>query len=177
MTTSKRLPLCIAGGAAVAALAVTGGIVLSSQSNAAKPAGGATPAAGTTVQTRTTGLGRILVDGSGRTVYLFAKDPTNQPTCTGACATYWPPVLANGTAQAGGGASAADLTTIAPGGHQQLSYAGHPLYYFIGDHKAGDTTGQGLDQFGARWYALTPAGSAVTQSADSSAGADGTGGY
>jgi predicted lipoprotein with Yx(FWY)xxD motif len=176
MPTRKRLPLYLAGGAAVSALAVTGGLIASAQSGAAKPATGPSAAAATTVQTRTTGLGPILVDGQGRTLYLFAKDTGDQPSCTGTCAGYWPPVPANGAVHAGGGASATDLGMIAEsGGGEQLSYAGHPLYYFVGDHKAGDTTGQALNQFGGLWYALTPTGTAVTQSASNTGG--GTSGF
>ena len=70
--------------------------------------------------------------------------------CTSSRTSYWPPVPANAVVHAGGGASAADLSSIpAPSGGRQLSYAGHPLYYFIGDHHTGDTNGQALDQFGA----------------------------
>lgn len=175
MQTSKRLPLYLAGGAAVTALAIGGGII-ASESGAAKPAANRSAASGVTVQTRNTGLGNILVDGKGRTVYLFTKDMGNSVNCTGACLSYWPAVPANADLQVGGGASATDLTTITtPGGGHQLSYAGHPLYYFVGDHKAGDTSGQALDQFGGPWYALAPNGSAVTQSASN--GGSGGGGY
>jgi predicted lipoprotein with Yx(FWY)xxD motif len=178
MRTTKRLPFYIAGGAAVSAAAIAGGIVAGTHSNAAKPAA-STGVTTTTVQTRNTNLGQVLVDGKGRTLYLFAKDPNGQATCTGDCVQYWPPVLAKGALQAGSGASATDLGTVAaPDGGRQVSYAGHPLYYFIGDRHAGDSDGQALDQFGARWYALTPAGTADTNSAsDAGSGGGGVGGY
>ena len=176
MRTSTRLPLYLAGGAAAIALAIGGGIV-ASQSGGGKPAANSSPVSGATVQTRNTGLGNILVDSKGRTVYLFTKDMGNSATCTGTCLSYWPPVQANGNLQVGGGASATQLATITtPGGGHQLSYAGHPLYYFVGDHKAGDTSGEALDQFGGLWYALAPNGSAVTQ-ATANAGNGGGGGY
>lgn len=161
---SKRLPFYVAGGAAISALAVAAGL-LATDSGAASSSG-REAAATTTIQTRTTGLGQIVVDGRGRTVYLFAKDTGDRSSCTGACASFWPPVPAGRVVHAGGGASAAELARItAPGGGQQLSYAGHPLYYFIGDHHAGDTNGQALNQFGATWYTLSPAGGPVTQTA------------
>jgi predicted lipoprotein with Yx(FWY)xxD motif len=163
MPTSKRLPLYIAGGAAVSALAVTGGILAA---NSGGSGGAPAAAASSSVATSNTGLGQILVDGKGRTVYLFEKDTGPATTCTGSCTTYWPPVPANGTVQAKGQASTTEIGSITtPGGGRQLSYAGHPLYYFIGDKKAGDTKGQALDQFGALWYALDAGGNAVTQAA------------
>lgn len=166
MPTSRRLPFYIAGGAAVSALAVTGGILAANSGGS----GGGTPAAAasSSVATSNTGLGQILVDGKGRTVYLFEKDTGPTSTCTGSCTQYWPPVPANGTVQATGQASAAEVGSIAEaGGGRQLSYAGHPLYYFVGDKHTGDTKGQALDQFGALWYALDAGGNAVTQTASS----------
>jgi secreted repeat protein with Y-X4-D motif len=65
--------------------------------------------------------------------------------------------------QAKGGVVAADIGTVAgPGGARQVTYNGHPLYYYVGDGQAGSTAGQGLNQFGALWYVLAPSGSAVT---------------
>jgi predicted lipoprotein with Yx(FWY)xxD motif len=160
MPTNKRLAIYLASGAAVSAIAVTAGILASSPSNAgpAKPT-----ASASVITTRSTGSGQILVDGRGRTLYLFAQDTGTTPTCTNGCTSYWPPVPASATARTAGGATAADLaSTTAPGGGKQLTYAGHPLYYFAGDQKSGDTNGQNLDQFGAKWYVLNPAGAAVT---------------
>jgi predicted lipoprotein with Yx(FWY)xxD motif len=165
MPTTKRLPFYIAGGAAVSALAVTGGILASqsgSSSAAYSPAGNT--AAANVITTRGTGLGQILVDGAGRTIYLFAKDTGPAATCTSSCLSYWPAVPATAGEHVAGQASAADLGSIAEtGGGRQSSYAGHPLYYFVGDKHAGDTNGQALDQFGAKWYVLDPAGAAITQ--------------
>ncbi|RMI36101.1 hypothetical protein EBO15_39575 [Actinomadura harenae] len=105
------------------------------------------------------GLGQIIVDGGGRTLYLFAADPPNRSTCFGACASVWPPATTQGPPGATGGAQADLLTTIArPDGPRQLVYGGHPLYYYQADTGRGDTRGQGITQFGAPWFAVTPQG-------------------
>jgi predicted lipoprotein with Yx(FWY)xxD motif len=108
-------------------------------------------------------LGKILVDSKGLTVYLFQKDTGSMSTCSGACATDWPPVTTTGKATAGSGLTASMVgTTTRSDGSKQVTYNGHPLYRYIGDQKAGDTNGQGVSAFGARWYAVSPAGSTVT---------------
>ncbi len=113
----------------------------------------------TAVRTARTGLGQILVDTNGRTLYLFESDSATNSTCYGSCASAWPPATTAAAPHAGTGASAAFLGTVhRNGGTNQLSYNGHPLYYYAGDAKAGDTTGQGLLQFGAKWYVLDPHG-------------------
>jgi predicted lipoprotein with Yx(FWY)xxD motif len=111
-------------------------------------------------------LGRILVDGGGRTLYLFEKDTSTASTCVGACASFWPPLTTAGTPSASEGALAGKLgTTERSDGKTEVTYDGHPLYYYVGDTKAGDTTGQGLDLFGAEWNVLTPAGRKVESGA------------
>lgn len=138
---------------------------------------------GTAAETVRLGHGRLgdyLTDGSGRAVYVFDSDTPTESTCIGVCATEWPPVLATGSLTATGGASAADLATIdRPGGGKQVTYAGHPLYYFADDEKAGQTHGQGLDDFGAKWWLLAPSGRKITgaASASSSSGGYAGGGY
>jgi predicted lipoprotein with Yx(FWY)xxD motif len=116
-------------------------------------------ATGPTVKVSTTKLGRILTDGQGRTLYLFEKDKGTASTCYGACASLWPPLLSGGKPVAAKGAAAAKLgTTRRKDGRREVTYAGHPLYLYAGDHKPGDVTGQGLNQFGAKWYVLAPSG-------------------
>ena len=111
-----------------------------------------------TVGTRETKLGRVLVDASGRTLYLFEKDQGATSSCNGACASIWPPLTA-GKAKAGTGVTAADLgATKRSDGKSEITYAGHPLYTYAGDQKPGEVAGQGLDQFGAEWYVLAPDG-------------------
>ena len=116
---------------------------------------------GTTVAVSDNGkLGKILVDGKGDTLYLFEKDTGTTSMCSGACATNWPPLRAAGKPMAGSGATAAKLgTTMRSDGAAQVTYNGHPLYTFAGDQKSGDTSGQGVDAFGAEWYVVSPAGS------------------
>ncbi|MVZ99094.1 hypothetical protein F8568_001555 [Actinomadura sp. LD22] len=108
-------------------------------------------------------LGPILVDDKGRTLYLFASDPPNRSTCFGACASIWPPATTQGRPGTSGGARPGMLTTIARSdGPRQLVYAGHPLYYYQADTGRGDAEGQGITQFGAPWFALTPQGQIQT---------------
>jgi predicted lipoprotein with Yx(FWY)xxD motif len=107
-------------------------------------------------------LGQILVDGKGITVYLFVADTGTTSTCYGSCASIWPPVLTTGAPQAGTGADASLLgTTMRTDGKVEVTYAGHPLYYFVQDKQPGDTTGQGINGFGALWWVMSPAGAAI----------------
>jgi predicted lipoprotein with Yx(FWY)xxD motif len=131
------------------------------QASATKRAAAPKAAAGVTVKVATTKLGRILTDGNGRTLYLFEKDKGKASSCSGACAGIWPPLTA-ATGVAGPGALASDLGSIKRAdGTTEATYAGHPLYTYAGDSKPGDTHGQGLDQFGAQWYALAPDGKKI----------------
>jgi predicted lipoprotein with Yx(FWY)xxD motif len=112
-----------------------------------------------TVQVRRTSLGKILVDSRGRTLYLFKKDTGGKSRCSGSCAVNWPPLLATGRPVAGSGIQASKLTTTKrPDGKKQVVYNRHPLYRFVGDMNPGDTKGQGLTAFGARWFVVSPAG-------------------
>src|SRR4051812_5627555 len=108
-------------------------------------------------------LGKILDDPHGRTLYLFQKDSGTNSTCTGACASAWPPLRTNGKTVVGVGATAAIVgTTRRSDGAPQLTYNGHPLYTYTGDQNPGDTNGQGLTAFGGGWFALSPAGNQVS---------------
>jgi predicted lipoprotein with Yx(FWY)xxD motif len=107
-------------------------------------------------------LGKILVDGGGKTLYLFEKDTGSASTCYGACATYWPPVLTDGAPKAGAGIDAMLLgTTKRTDGTTEVTYGGHPLYYVVTDHNPGDATGQDVTNFGAAWYVVGPDGKKV----------------
>jgi predicted lipoprotein with Yx(FWY)xxD motif len=119
-----------------------------------------------TVASTTTALGTILVDGSGRTLYLFSGDHGGRSACVGACATVWPPFVPATSPVGGAGVAAAELgTTTRAEGAKQLTYNGHPLYRYAGDRTSGDTRGQGLRQFGETWYVVAPCGRAnVTSS-------------
>ena len=107
-------------------------------------------------------LGKILVDGRGKTVYVFAADTGHDSTCYTYCAQFWPPVLTAGAPLAGAGATASRLgTTARTDGTTQVTYSGHPLYYFYVD-SPGDANGQGLDGFGGLWWVVSPSGAAIT---------------
>ena len=139
-----------------------------------------TAGAPATVGVANTGLGQVLVDSQGRTLYLFQKDSGTTSSCTGACAAAWPPVTATGQPTAGSGVNAALLgTSPRSDGGTQVTYNGHPVYLFSGDHKAGDTNGQGVNAFGASWFALSSAGNQVTgqASSPSTSSSGGGGGY
>ena len=117
---------------------------------------------GTVVKTGQSSLGRILVDAHGKTLYLWAHDKGHKSTCYGDCAEYWPPLITRGTPLTRGGARAGLIgTTRRRDGHLQVTYAGHPLYYFVQDTRAGQTKGEGLTGFGGRWDPLSAAGRAV----------------
>jgi predicted lipoprotein with Yx(FWY)xxD motif len=116
-----------------------------------------------TVSATSTGLGMILVDGSGRTLYLFEKDQPNQSACAGACVAAWPVDQSSGAPKGGSGVTASLLGSITRSdGSTQVTYNKHPLYYYQGDSGAGQQNGQGINAFGAKWYVVNPAGAAVT---------------
>jgi predicted lipoprotein with Yx(FWY)xxD motif len=155
--------------AALAAVVVVGAIAAllalslsSSSSHAGRSANGPSVAVGNS------GLGKILVDGRGRTLYLFKRDTPHISSCTGACARVWPPLTGSRTPAVGAGVSRAKLTTITRAdGATQVSYNGHPLYRFSEDTRAGQLGGQG---FLGTWFAVSPAGQAVGKAAAAPSG-------
>jgi len=171
----KRLTLLGLAAIPVAALAVAG--CGGSSNNSASSAPTVPKLANghaATIGVSGSSVGNILVDAQGRTVYLFKKDTSTKSTCTGACAASWPPVRATGKPTASGGANASMLgTTKRSDGKPQVTYHGHPLYLFSGDQKAGALNGQGVNAFGAVWWAVSPAGNQVTTKPSSGS----TGGY
>jgi predicted lipoprotein with Yx(FWY)xxD motif len=126
----------------------------SSESESGAKSGGAVVSLGN-VQ----GLGMVLVDSNGMTLYDFHKDKGTVSSCYGACAQVWPPLLTEGEPQVGNGASASKLgTSERKDGTTQVTYAGHPLYTYVADQKPGDAKGNDIDDFGAEWYALQGSG-------------------
>src|SRR6266700_3862952 len=124
------------------------------------------PTGSATVTATSTKLGSILVDGKGRTLYLFQKDSPNQSACSGACVSAWPVDQSSGTPKAGSGVKASLLSTIKrTDGSTQVTYNKHPLYFYSGDSQAGQQNGQGLNAFGALWYVVAPAGGPMTRGA------------
>jgi predicted lipoprotein with Yx(FWY)xxD motif len=106
------------------------------------------------------GLGEVLVDSEGRTLYAFSGDAGGAPTCEGACAKAWPPLLdENGEPQPSNGTGAARLGTVErEDGTTQVTYAGHPLYSFGGDKLPGEANGNGSSAFGGTWSAIKGSG-------------------
>jgi predicted lipoprotein with Yx(FWY)xxD motif len=129
-----------------------------------------------TLTARSTDLGKVLAGGQDKTLYLFEKDKSPKSTCSGGCAQAWPPMVVKGKPVAGSGGVKKGLlgTSKRKDGKTQVTYKGRPLYYFQGDQKSSQTNGQGLDQFGAKWYALAPDGKAVKKKGK---GGGGGGGY
>jgi predicted lipoprotein with Yx(FWY)xxD motif len=149
----KRLPLAIVAVlAALFATAVLG----------AGLAAGSSASSGTTVKVAKSRFGKIIVDGRGRSLYLFEKDRRGHSACSGACASYWPPLLTTGKPVAGTGAKKALLGTIRrANGKKQVTYSGHPLYRFVQDTKPGQVKGQDTHFFGGGWYVISPAGKKI----------------
>jgi predicted lipoprotein with Yx(FWY)xxD motif len=153
---------------AVVAIAVAGCGGSSNHSANSAPAqagmnpGAAASSTSATVDVRKTKLGQILVDAKGHSLYLFEQDKGTASTCYGACASLWPPLTVSGSPKAGAGIAASKLaTTKRKDGQAEVTYNGHPLYYYAGDQKPGDTTGEGLNQFGAPWDVLSTAGKGI----------------
>lgn len=157
----KRLMSIAAALTVAAVVAVVVVLSAGSSSKTAQAAASSARPAASAVSIKSTSLGKILVDAHGRTLYLFAADKPNVSTLSSAGLVAWPAFRATAkTPQAGNGASTAMIATIAA--TSQVTYAGHPLYYFVGDHGSGETNGQGLNKFGARWYVVGPGGNAIT---------------
>ncbi len=138
--------------------------------------GGSTTSAKTTVppgsaiSLKQTSFGKTLADANGRTLYLFQADSRNVSNLSQAGQAVWPPFTAAAKPRALGGAVASQISTIKKvNGLSQIAYNGHPLYYFVGDHQPGQTAGQGLNEFGARWYVLALSGAAVISAPSSPA--------
>lgn len=105
---------------------------------------------------------KALVGPDGKTVYLFEGDENGKPTCNDACAGLWPPVTASGMPTAGSGLDQSKLGTVKRAdGSTQVTYGGHPLYYYSGDTGPGTAMGQGLKAFGSEWYVLGAAGDKI----------------
>jgi predicted lipoprotein with Yx(FWY)xxD motif len=112
---------------------------------------------------RSSRYGRILVDARGRTLYLFTRDSVNSSHCDGECARAWPPYLSvRGRTAPGPGLQSSVGHTRRSDGRQQVTYHGHPLYYYIGDRRAGQILCQDVEEFGGHWWVVSPSGAAVT---------------
>src|SRR5271166_2215145 len=153
MANLRRAAWASVGVATVAAFAVLGG------SLAAADTGSAVPLSGGSVQLRAATIGgvSVLTNGSGRTLYSFAPDTPSRSACYGTCAAYWPPVT--GSPTAGPGVTLSKIGTIArTDGTIQVTYAGHPLYTYIGDTAPGQDSGNNLNLNGGFWHDVPATG-------------------
>jgi predicted lipoprotein with Yx(FWY)xxD motif len=124
-------------------------------------------AGGMSIGTASASLGTFLVGPDGKSLYLFEADTSARSTCSGACAQGWPPLTTDGPPVAGSGVMQSLLSTSPRAdGTQQVVYDGHPLYYFAGDTKVGDTNGEGVNAFGAGWDVVSPAGNKIEKPGD-----------
>jgi predicted lipoprotein with Yx(FWY)xxD motif len=156
----KLIPLL----AATAVLAGCG----SSSSSAGDPAAAATTTAttasaqGPKLKVTSSDYGQILADGRGRALYLFTADHGRASSCSGDCATAWPPYIIKSKPTAVSGAKPGLVgATRRDDGRLQATYAGHPIYYYEGDHSPGEVNCQAAYEFGGYWYVVRPNGRAV----------------
>ena len=177
-----RLRLLAAAAVAVLGLVAAGCGGGSSASSAPKSgvAGEEHSASSAAVTTRRiSGLGVVLVNAKGRTLYVFMKDQRSRVTCTGACASFWPPLKWKGAGKpkAGGSAKTSLLSTVAnPGGGRVVTYSKWPLYTYAGDSAAGQAKGEALNLNGGKWYVISAAGTLIKHKSSSGGGTTTTGG-
>ena len=148
---------------AAAAIAV---ILLTRSSTPAAPRAAASGGAAPSVRVAETKLGRILVNGQGRTLYLYMKDRGTKSACSRRCAQVWPPATVSGAPTAGPGVAAAKLTTTRSADNgRQLVYYGHPLYTLSADVRPGQINGEG---FLGTWFVISAAGKRIGKLSHSS---------
>ena len=117
-----------------------------------------------TLQLADSRYGKIVVDGSGRALYLFDADRSPVSTCYGACATAWPPLIETHPPTAGPDlAQALTSMTARTDGSQQVTYNGHPLYYYVGDRGPGEVNCQAVVEYGGGWYVVDRQGSKISK--------------
>ena len=170
MSITKRLTPFL-GLVALAAAACGGSSSGGTQKVSSQSGGGGSAAV---VATKSGSNGMYLVDSKGMTLYLFKKDTSTKSTCSSACASYWPPYTTSGTPTVSGSAQQSMVgTSKRSDGKTQVTYNGHPLYYFAQDSNPGDTNGQGTTFFGGEWNIVAPNGTAIEKK---SGGSDDNGG-
>jgi predicted lipoprotein with Yx(FWY)xxD motif len=157
MLAFRRIAVLVA--AALIAAACTG----AGAAPSAPSATSSSAAAAVTIGMASSGnFGTVLTGPNGMTLYTYAKDTATSSACTGQCATAWPPLVTTGGAMAGAGVTGKLGTLMRADGTTQVTYGGRPLYYWMGDAKAGDVTGNGIDGFSVATVAgaAAPAASA-----------------
>ena len=177
----------LAGGAALLAACGSSGTPSASGTSHAANASSSTPAAASSstaaagsvmISTHSTSRGTVLTDAKGHTLYWFAIDTPTTSKCNGSCATYWPPVLGKPAAAAGMSLPHALGSITRSNGQVQATYAGHPLYTYVGDTAPGQLKGNGLKLSGGLWWAATPSGAKLAAAAaHPSSSSGGGGGY
>ena len=137
-----------------------GGAYGGGEKTTSKPAASTTASTGAPITVGTAkGVGKVLVDSNGLTLYYFQKDQNGESTCYGPCEAGWPPLTTEGAPQAGEGAMASKMgTTKRKDGTVQVTYNNWPLYTFVEDKKPGEANGNDVSAFGAQWYALKGSG-------------------
>ena len=178
----KKARIGIGSFTAIAAVATVvaacGGSSSSVSSAAGNAPASAKAGAAVSVATASSSAGTYLVGASGRPLYLWVADSHNKSVCGGACAVAWPPLTTKSAAVAATGVTMSQLgTTTRSDGVKQVTYDGHPLYYFAGDTSKGSFTGQGSTEFGAKWWLVAPTGAAITKAATSTAASTPVAGY
>ena len=177
-TAAKGTTLAVLGATSLLLLAACGGGSTMYGGTSSRPS----QVAHTTgkIGVATTPVGTVLVDPRGRTLYVFAPDKRGHSTCTGSCATYWPPVPGADAMRGATAAVTAKLGSIKRAdGSSQLTANGYPVYTYVGDHARGQANGQGTNLAGGRGGVVSPSGVRVTKTAAASGGASsgGNGGY
>ncbi|MFF1877758.1 hypothetical protein [Leifsonia sp. NPDC058230] len=174
----KRIGIVL-GAAAVTLLALAGCSSGGTGTDGGSPsssASSAPDASATVLKTATTSLGTVLVDGQGKTVYVYDLDKANsgKSACTGACIGQWPAVAAGSATPKVDGVTGMVGSITGTDGKPQVTVNGLPLYTFSGDSSAGDVTGQGFDNI---WWVVGANGDKIKSAAPSGSGSAGTGGY
>jgi predicted lipoprotein with Yx(FWY)xxD motif len=150
----------VAGAVAVIAACGTSAAPTANTSPNSSPAAQASSGTSGTavIDTRSTGIGMVLTNAQGRTLYWFAIDTPSTSKCNGPCASYWPPVIGKPVAGSGASLPKGFGTITRSNGQLQAAYDGHPLYTYAADTSAGMTTGNGVNASGGLWWAMTPSG-------------------
>lgn len=176
--TARDLRLALTLPLVAAVAAACGGSSGGGSTDTVSPASGGGSSSAMSLTTHSSPLGTYLTDGNGKSVYVFSADKGTTSACSGACAKEWPPVTTSGDPSGSGKVKDSMLgTTMRSGGVTQVTYAGHPLYYFADDESAGDIKGEGEDDFGGVWTVVAPSGTAIAASSPSSSPSDsGSGG-
>lgn len=160
VTVSLRWRLLLLSAVAFATVAAAwGGVGAGGVPGVGPPPSGMSTFARVTLTAGSTHRGTVITGSQGRTLYLFTRDTVAASACGASCLTVWPPLVAAGGVTAGSGVDAGLVgTNDVTVGPLQATYNGHRLYYYTGDFKSGDANGQGLQQFGGTWYAVSVGG-------------------